>query len=96
MIDRLENACIVTLDLNMDNILITQDDHFKISTVALIPFISLSTYKENHSMYDDYERVMKHLTIYRTKSMHPPEIKRKESIIDYRAITRYHLGLILL
>lgn len=28
--------------------------------------------------------------------MHPPEIRKKEPIEDYRAVNRYHLGMLLL
>ena len=45
-------------------------------------------------MYDDYEKVYTHLSLH--KSIKPPEIKRREPIKDFRAVTRYNIGLILL
>lgn len=47
-------------------------------------------------MYDDYEKVQSHLSVHRAKMMHPPEIRKKEPIEDYRAVNRYHLGMLLL
>lgn len=62
----------------------------------LIPFIATSLYKEQWNMYDDYENLRSHLCSYRSNILHPPEIRKKEKIHDYRAVTRYQLGLVIL
>ena len=42
IVERLENAGMAILDLNLDNILITEDNKFKLSAITVIPYIPLS------------------------------------------------------
>ena len=42
IIERIENAGMAILDLSLDNILITEDNKFKLSATTVIPYIPLS------------------------------------------------------
>ncbi|CAK79993.1 unnamed protein product (macronuclear) [Paramecium tetraurelia] len=94
LVNAIERLGIAVLELNMESILITKGGQFKISTANLIPFIQVAAYKEVWSMYDDYEKVYTHLSLHKT--IKPPEVKRREPIKDFRAVTRYNIGLIIL
>ncbi|CAD8069761.1 unnamed protein product [Paramecium primaurelia] len=94
LVNSVERLGIAILELNMESILITKGGQFRISTTNLIPFVQVAAYKEVWSMYDDYEKVYTHLSLHKT--IKPPEIKRREPIKDFRAITRYNIGLIIL